>query len=74
MRYKYLFNPAALDEYVSAIEWYEEQSTIAADNLIGEVRARLALICTDPYRYRCNLQAFRETSLKKVSFLYRLFY
>lgn len=34
MEYEYLFDPSAAGEYENAFKWYEQQSVIAADNLI----------------------------------------
>lgn len=32
MTYTYVFEPSAADEYEEAFLWYEERSTVAADN------------------------------------------
>ncbi|MEP6948306.1 MAG: hypothetical protein ABI863_03480 [Ginsengibacter sp.] len=52
MAYKYTLDPVAAIEYEDAFNWYEQQSVIAADNLIVAVQDAIGAICDNPYRYR----------------------
>ena len=47
MSYSYLFVPRAAEEYEDAFEWYQERSTVAADNLLIEVEETIRVICED---------------------------
>lgn len=68
MTYKYIFDPAAADEYEDAFNWYEQKSTVAADNLILAVQDAITAICANPYRYRNTHKKLRELTLKKYRF------
>ncbi|HEX8279056.1 MAG TPA: type II toxin-antitoxin system RelE/ParE family toxin [Segetibacter sp.] len=49
-------------------EWYQERSTVAADNLIIEVEEAIRSICEDPSRYRKTYRDLHEWTLKKYPF------
>ena len=68
MNYKHIFEPAALDEYSAALEWYYERSENAAMNFVKEVKDKIKEVCSDPLRYRNTYKQFREKSLKKYPF------
>ena len=68
MAHRYIFNPVAADEYEDAFKWYEEKSTVAADNLIIAVQNAIASACANPYRYPNPYKKFRELTLKKYPF------
>ena len=68
MSYSYLFGPRAAEEYEDAFEWYQERSTVAADNLLIEVEETIRVICEDPYRYRKTYKDLHEVSLKKYPY------
>lgn len=68
MAYQYIFDPIAATEYEDAFNWYEEKSTIAADNLIVAVQEAITVVCFNPYRYRNTHKNLRELSLKKYPY------
>ena len=68
MSYKYIYDPVALKEYKEAVSWYLERSEEAAEGLVKEVKERLAVICSDPFRYRNAYKKYWETSLKKYPY------
>jgi plasmid stabilization system protein ParE len=68
MRYKYIYDPKAAEEYENAYLWYRNRSEIAADKLIIEVAETISRICSNPYRYRNTYKNLRETSLKRFPF------
>ena len=73
MNYKYIYAPIALNEYKDAVEWYNKRSNIAAENFVKDVREKIKNISSHTFRYRNTYKYFRETSLKKISFLHCLF-
>ena len=68
MAYQYLFDPVAADEYEEAFNWYEQKSSIAADNLIIAVQDAPTAICVNPHRYRNVHKNLRELSLKRYPY------
>jgi plasmid stabilization system protein ParE len=68
MGYKYYFEPKALKEYITALEWYKKRSDAAAANFVKEIDIAVAAICFEPYRYHIGYKQFREISLKKYPF------
>jgi plasmid stabilization system protein ParE len=73
MNYSYLFNPRAAKEYEEAFEWYDQQSQVAADNLVIEVEETIRAICENPFRYRITYKNLHEASLKKYPY-YLIYY
>lgn len=63
MSYQHIYDPIALLEYKDAVAWYAERSKIAAANFVLAIKNKVAVICTDPFRYRNTFKKFRETSL-----------
>ena len=68
MAYQYIFDPLAATEYEEAFKWYEQRSTVAADNLILTVQEAIIAICIDPHRYRNTYKKMREHNLKKYPY------
>ncbi len=68
MRYAFLFDPAAAQEYEDAFVWYQLRSEMAADNLIIEVEETIRAVCEDPFRYRQTHRNLHEVSLKKYPY------
>ena len=68
MKYTHVFEPAAIGEYVAALEWYNERSETAAKNFIKEIKEKIKDVCSDPLRYPNTYKHFREKSLKKYPF------
>ena len=70
--YKYVFYKGALKDYREAVIWYNEHNEEVADRFIEAVENRIAIICSDPYRYRNMYQNFYEISVQ--SFPYTIVY
>jgi plasmid stabilization system protein ParE len=68
MAYKYRLNPAAQEEYESAVSWYLKRSLNAATNFVNAVDKALALICDDPKRNRNEYKNYYELNVKKYPF------
>lgn len=68
MKYGYVYDPVALAEYKEALSWYKERSETAAFDFIAEIKERIGIICSDPFRYRNTYKQFREVSLKKFPY------
>lgn len=68
MNYRHIFSTVAFKEYSDAVSWYMQHSSKAAANFVKEVKIRIELICTDPYRYRNNYRNFYEISIRKFPF------
>ena len=68
MNYKHIFEPKALDEFASAVEWYKERSESSAVDFVKEINEKLKEVCSDPLRYRNTYKKFREKSLSKYPF------
>lgn len=68
MSYQYVYTPVAFQEYSDAVNWYMQHSSKAAVIFTKEVKNRIQLICTDPYRYRNNYKNFYEVSVRKFPF------
>jgi plasmid stabilization system protein ParE len=43
-RYKVIFNPEALVEYVDAVDWYKQRSVNASENFIIDVEDAISQI------------------------------
>ena len=68
MVYLHIFDPIAAEEYEDAFKWYEERSSITADNLLLAVENAIYAICANPYRYRNTYKKLREVTVKKYPF------
>ena len=68
MIYTHVFDPVAMEEFNSAIEWYGERSLAAVDNFRLAVGERIKAICVSPGTYRNTYKRLREASLGKFPF------
>jgi plasmid stabilization system protein ParE len=68
MRYTIAYQPGALSEYEQAVAWYRERSKQAAENFEAAMEERMAVLRTQPARYRKTYKQFHETALKKYPF------
>ncbi len=58
-----LFRQIAKDEYLAAINWYDDQSSTAGDKFIDILNKKLDLIAENPYQYKNIYKKFYEVSL-----------
>jgi plasmid stabilization system protein ParE len=68
MTYKYIFDPAAIDELEESLIWYGERSIKLADDFNEAVKNKIDDICRSPRQYRSSYKKYRETSLNKFPF------
>lgn len=68
MSYSISYQPRALREYEDAVTWYRKRSEKAAKNFIAAVEKRLAVLRTEPERYRKTYREFRAVSLLKYPY------
>jgi plasmid stabilization system protein ParE len=68
MRYGYILDELAQQEYEDAIIWYLNRSLQACENFILAVDETLTLICDHPTRWRNEYKDFYELGLKKYPY------
>jgi plasmid stabilization system protein ParE len=68
MGFNYILLAKAQEEYESSVIWYNERSTLAADQFIEAVEYTLQLICEHPDRWRNEYRKYRELGLRKYPF------
>ena len=68
MKYSYIYEPRAIQEYEEAIVWYLEWSKQASEHFELAVTEKLHEICLHPRLYRNTKKYFREAFLKKYPY------
>ena len=63
-----LFRQIAKDEYLAAINWYDDQSSTAGDKFIDILNKKLDLIAENPYQYKNIYKKFYAVSINKYPY------
>ena len=69
-----IFRPAAVEDLVAAVAWYETQATGLGEDLIDEVLAAVRRAAANPERFRV---VHRDGTVRRVlvnRFPYRIFF
>ena len=62
------FHPQAEQEYLAALDWYQERSYTAAVNLENNFIQAIESITENPLRWPIYIQNFRKYTLQKFPF------
>ncbi len=68
MSYTLAFNSKAVDEYIAAILWYEEQVAGLGKRFEQETEKQLQKIIANPFAYHFSKGNFRESSVYHFPF------
>jgi len=68
MKYSYIYEPRAIQEYEEAVLWYLEKSKQAAEHFENAMNEKLREVCLHPRLYRNTKKEFREAFLKKYPY------
>ncbi|OLY91958.1 ParE toxin of type II toxin-antitoxin system, parDE [Cnuella takakiae] len=66
--YRYELHPEAQKEYEAAVQWYRDQSLVAAENFVLAINEALFRICQRPTWWRNTYLHYHELGLKKYPY------
>jgi plasmid stabilization system protein ParE len=70
MKYSYIYEPRAIQEYEEAALWYLEKSKQAAEHFENAMNEKLREVCLHPRLYRNTKKQFREAFLVVITVRY----